>query len=299
MAKPADVNGWGGTIIELDATSEEDGNRWPGRQNAPSIVGVDRRRFRELIAQGRLQEYRVYDGSIRYDPKQLRALSDEFALEEQTSDPSFAVAGVQIEGMKTANDVLKLQMEFNKSFMQMFLQSQESVTKSQNATIEHLTKALEWYQRERLTHIKEQGETKIQELVLGLEAQDKEVVEARRTMVIQAIAPHIGPVLSAITESVRTGLGFPKATPSIARPEPATTEAPAPDHLDSIGGEPPVPVVKTELGAMAEGLLRSVGPDKLRALQMAGVLDDEDSEVLGVIVAQIESAESNPPTESK
>jgi len=247
-----------------------------------------------LIAQGRLQEYRVYDGSIRYDPKQLRELSDEFALEEETLNPSFAVAGVQIEGVKTANDVLKLQMEFNKSFMAMFLQSQESVTKSQNATIEHLTKALEWYQKERLVHIKEQNETKIQELVLGLEAADKETTEARRTMVIQAIAPHIGPVLAAVTESVRTGLGFPKPTPPAAVAPP--TEPPA---SDAVHAEPPKPAPKTELGAMAEGLLRSVGPEKLRALQMAGVLDDEDSEVLGVILTQMESAESQPPTESE
>lgn len=285
MAKPANKTLWNTSEpIDLSQDDEPTWNKWPGRQNAPSIVGVDRARFRELVIQQQIQEYKAPDGSIRYNPKDLAELRDEFAFEETTENPSFAVAGVQIEGMKTANDVLRLQMEFNKQLMGVLIESQQSITKSQNVTIEHLTRTLEFYQKERLTFLKEQGETKIQELVLGIEAQDKEQQEARRAMIINAVAPHVGPLIASITESVRSTLGGapPKAPPAPPPVEPATS--------DAVHAEPPP---KTELGAQAEKLLRSVGKEKLGMLAAAGLLDDEDSELLHSIMSQMVSAEPN------
>lgn len=289
MAKPADLQPWTNEPTILGEDSPELWNRWPGRQNAPSIVGIDRKRFRELVLAGRLTEYKVTDGSIRYRPEDLTALRDEFAFDETTTDPTFAVAGVQIEGMKTANDVLKLQMQFNESILKMFLGQLESMNKSMCSTIESQNKAIEFYQRERLGYLKEQGETKIQELALGIEATEKEAIENRRQLMIATLAPHIGPVLAAITDSVREGLGKEKP-PAVPPTVPFVPPAEAPD---SVHGEPKP---KTELGTLAEKLVKSVGPQKLSLISQ--FLADEDSEVLDQIIGQMESAESHPsPTE--
>lgn len=274
MAKPDFI----ADPVQIPSTSDLPWNRWPGRVAAAKQVGCSPLQFRQLIQEGALREYRAPDESRRYDPTELDELAATFAAERSETDET-TVGGKPIEGMRAATDLLKQAQGHNERLLNTAIVGFEKCMTAMTGIVsyltnenQHLTETL-CAQNAAFKEFEQLQVDKAAELVERTSAQD------RRTALLNALLPHVAPVVQRLTGMADEFLGQHRED------EPAPLEAPSNQTIPA-----PVPA-PDELRDKALDLLRRIGPDKLRLA--ASILDEEDQPLATEVVTELEKAKTS------
>jgi len=265
-------------LIDEDLTANPDAWRvWPGRVTAVNILGVGKRRFRELLEGGRVSEFDAPDGSKRYPPSALKRLSDEVYFDTAPADDAqhSTIGGVAMDSARVNVDLLKQNQGHLERVIDMMLKGYDKAMGS-------LTSALEYEQRAngelRRENQAARNASKRDELQL-LEAQTQSAVtleqEARRTLITENVAPKLGPLVGAVTDSV---------SDMVQRMRPGAVSV-APPRVTAEPSATPRPSYARQEGDAAWELVQSIGVENLGVLKSMGT--PEQAELIDAVVAKM------------
>ena len=259
--------------VDPEKISETDGRdwqHWPGRVAAGKLLGVTPLQFRQMVREGEVSEFVAPDRSRRYDPDQLETLALELSEGKEPAE-EMTVGGKPIEGMRAATDLLKQSQGHNERLLQQCIAGFEMTSKAMGQVIDFQQRTISTL-TERLVKAEElaNGQS-LAEVQAAADTEVKLQGEARRTALVSAIAPHLGPILGRLSEAAERVLPVAKQGETVA-PEPSVSSEPAaaPASVD---------------GSMALDLLRRIGPDKLSLA--IPLLSEEDQPFAQQVIEQL------------
>lgn len=245
-------------------TNPDAWRRWPGRANAPGIVGIGKRRFRELLDQQRIEEFEAPDGSIRYSPRALRKLSDEVALEDPDADDSarMTVGGIAIDTAKTSVDLLKQTHGHLERVVEVMLRGYDKGMAAMASALDSATRQNAEMRRVIESAKEKESQQDLAMLEAQTEAACKISQEERRTMLASELVPKLTPVLGAITDSVKTAVERFQEPRGSKASTVDSTQAPTPSPSDE-----PKTVSVEGIASEAVDLVESVGLEGLQSIR--------------------------------
>lgn|SRR5512138_434933 len=274
--------------ISIPAGDDTPWNRWPGRVTAASILGVSQLVLRNMIQEGQLREYKAPDNSRRYNPEELDELSSTLATnrDSESAEATTRVGGVAVEGMKTAQDLLKQQQGHNERLLNLVINGFESSQKAMVAILERLASHNERLEQTHYDALAAADAMNAASRMADTDQALKISAEERRNQLVAAILPQIAPLLGNLTNAAQdwvqkrsTALTPAEPDPGlVARPKTELPIAPSADSVESVAEQ-------------AERLLRSVGSEKLELLANSGLLADEDSNLARGILERLKKEE--------
>lgn len=247
---------------------------WPGRQSAPSLVGVDRRRFRELVETGKVEEFDAPDGTKRYQPADLRRLRDELAFEDlpaakdEPDETTTRVGGVVVDSMKVSNDLLKQNQAHLERVFTIATDGYSAGMRAMSDALNFANKTIAELRRENvsLKALEKRSEAELVEATT--DADLKLQAENRKTLLTQAIAPKISEVAGGLLGSIQEAVVQRVA----AKPGAAVSA----DVLANV-------VQDATLASQAEALVRAIGPDGLVAAKAFASTEEQSAAIEAVL----------------
>jgi hypothetical protein len=237
-------------------TNPDAWRRWPGRANAPGIVGITKRRFRELLDQQRIQEFEAPDGSLRYSPRDLRALADEVALEDPVADETSrtTVGGIAIDTAKAAGDLLKQNQGHLERIVEVMLRGYDKGMTAMAQALDFATRQNVEMRREIDTAKQKEAAQDIEMLQANTDAAVRLQQEERRTFIVSEMVPKLAPVLGTISEAVKNSVE------KLQQPRPTQTE--------TVTTKPTTTTtLKDAIAVEAVDLVESIGVEGLQSIR--------------------------------
>jgi hypothetical protein len=275
--------------INLTTEQAEGKHAWPGQQAAVASLGVTKARFREMLQTGQVQAYKFPDGSRRYDPDQIREMADAVFLEDDDESPAgdaqaTRVGGIAIASAAAGIDILKQTQGHLERVLNTTISALEKSNGALVLALDYSLKRQEILERTHAEEIRLRDQVHIEELAANVEAQVTLSAEERRTALTSAVLPHVGPVLAQLTAGLQDATDRLRSTFAGTRKDEPAPQSTAPTDTVHETNES----TKEETVAKAAlALMRSVGPEKLKMLEMAGLLDETQLTLLGSLVEEI------------
>ena len=240
-----------------------DWQHWPGRITAQKTLRLTPLQFRQMVKEGELKEYLAPDKSRRYDPEELEEMAASMNLEAPEAD-EMTVGGKPIEGMRAATDLLKQAQGHNERLLDVAIRGFDTALKAMSTTIDRLAAENQMYAENYYQGLAAITSAKNQEVELATEAASRISAEERRTELVRALVPHIGPILGRLSEVAANAL------PSVS------------DRGSSSVG--------CSLEQKALDLLKRIGPDKLQLA--ASLIHEEDQPLANEVIEHLKGSDN-------
>lgn len=281
----------------IPAGSDIPWNKWPGRTNAARELGVSPSRFRELLQEGALKEYKAPDDSRRYNPEQLEELSETLAGEETAERrETMSLGGIAIEGTKSAIDITRQAHGHLERCLTLLCTVVEKNAATQQQSNDALLRALdfslkrqEMLEATHLEAVKAQEDSRTARIEAEAASELALLQEARRQALMAAVTPHLGPLISNVSERVQGKI-------SSAFGGKPTASAPPEADASSV---PLAAQATASRAAAALGLLESLGHEKLTLVQASGLLDETELSLLAAAIGDLEKCACSEETQSQ
>lgn len=272
--------------VIISADDARDWLTWPGRQNAPSIVGITKARFAEFLVTGKIVEYICPDKSKRYSPEDLRVLADEIAFEPPAEDETRSkIGGIAVDSAQATVDLLKQYQAHTERLIDVMIKSSEKSQGALLSAIEYQSKHIDMLQKTHTEAIRSRDSAKVEEIAATVEAECQLAKESRRTALTEAVVPYLGPTLQNLTAGLAEVTAKLRGVVS-AQPAQMETQESASDPANPDESKSPEEMVSSSEGK-AIGLLRSVGREKLALLEASGLLDENQSATLAELLSEL------------